>query len=39
MERKLKRIENMILIGATGQNSGKTTMAVEIINKFKRTIL
>lgn len=31
---KLK-IDNMILIGATGRNSGKTTLALQIINKLK----
>jgi len=32
------RIDNMILIGATGRNSGKTTLALKIIDKFKSKI-
>lgn len=32
------QIENMILIGATGRNSGKTTLALQIIDKFKAKI-
>lgn len=35
MEIKLRKIENMVLIGATGQNSGKTTMATELISQWK----
>jgi len=32
---ELLKIEQMILIGSTGRNSGKTTLAVELIKKWK----
>jgi hypothetical protein len=32
---ELLTIEQMILIGSTGRNSGKTTLAVELIKKWK----
>ena len=32
---ELLNIEQMILIGSTGRNSGKTTLAVELIKKWK----
>ena len=32
---KLLNIEQMVLIGSTGRNSGKTTLAVELIKKYK----
>lgn len=35
MESKLLSIPQMILIGSSGRNSGKTTLAVEMINKWK----
>lgn len=33
---ELLKIERMILIGSTGRNSGKTTLAVELIKKWKK---
>ena len=38
MKKDLVSIENMILIGSTGRNSGKTTLASALINKFKSDI-
>lgn len=38
MERELIYIKNMILVGATGQNSGKTTFATELIQKWNQEI-
>ncbi|WP_406542459.1 hypothetical protein [Clostridium ljungdahlii] len=35
METKKYNVPNMILIGSTARNSGKTTLAVSIINKYK----
>ena len=35
MEMELLKINQMILIGSTGRNSGKTTLAVELIEKWK----
>ncbi|AZV56652.1 hypothetical protein [Clostridium sp. AWRP] len=35
METRKHNIPNMILIGSTARNSGKTTLAVSIINKYK----
>ena len=35
MESKLLSIPQMILIGSSGRNSGKTTLAVEMINRWK----
>lgn len=35
METKKLNIPNMILIGSTARNSGKTTLATSIINKYK----
>ncbi|MBC2578791.1 hypothetical protein [Clostridium sp. DJ247] len=35
METKMVNIGRMILIGSTGRNSGKTTLAVELIKKWK----
>lgn len=35
MESKLLSIPQMILIGSSGRNSGKTTLAIEMINKWK----
>jgi Molybdopterin-guanine dinucleotide biosynthesis protein len=35
MQMGLLNIEQMILIGSTGRNSGKTTLAVELIKKWK----
>lgn len=35
MENKLLGIPQMILIGSSGRNSGKTTLAIELINKWK----
>lgn len=33
--KELLQIDNMLMIGATGRNSGKTTLAISIINKYK----
>ncbi|MDF2999935.1 MAG: hypothetical protein K0Q48_54 [Bacillota bacterium] len=38
MERELIYIKNMILVGATGQNSGKTTFATELIQRWNQEI-
>lgn len=32
---ELLKIEQMVLIGSTGRNSGKTTLAIGLINKWK----
>lgn len=32
---KIRKVPNMILIGSTARNSGKTTLAVAIIEKYK----
>lgn len=36
MENELIQISNMIMIGAAGQNSGKTTFAAEIIRRWHK---
>jgi hypothetical protein len=36
VENETIRISNMIMIGATGQNSGKTTFAAEIIRRWRK---
>lgn len=38
MDMKRFHIPNMILIGATARNSGKTTLALSIIKKFKSRV-
>lgn len=35
MQMELLNIEQMIMIGSTGRNSGKTTLALELIKKWK----
>ncbi|GFZ33573.1 hypothetical protein CSC2_40990 [Clostridium zeae] len=35
MKKELMSIEHMILIGSTGRNSGKTTLAASLIRKWK----
>lgn len=34
-DKELLQVRNMVLIGATGRNSGKTTLALQIIDSFK----
>lgn len=38
MQMELLNIQQMILIGSTGRNSGKTTLAVELIKKWKNKV-
>ena len=38
MQTELLKINDMIMIGSTGRNSGKTTLAVELIKKWKNEI-
>ncbi|QAA34853.1 hypothetical protein [Clostridium manihotivorum] len=38
MNKDLISIEQMLMIGSTGRNSGKTTLASALINKFKSDI-
>ncbi|GKU26764.1 hypothetical protein [Clostridium folliculivorans] len=39
MESQLSTINQMFLIGSTGRNSGKTTLATALIEKFKKEFL
>lgn len=38
MDQKIQKVNNMIMIGATGRNSGKTTLATKIIKKYAPNI-